>query len=53
MHKKKKSDLFWTKLNQLDIDVSLTLMQDVDFGTAAFNGSLKSVNSLVNRLKTG
>lgn len=53
MHKKKKSDLFWTKLNQLDINVSLILMQDVDFGTAAFNGGLKSVNSLVNRLKTG
>lgn len=50
---KKKSDLFWTKLNQLHINVSLVLMQDVDFGTAAFNGGLKSVNSLVNRLKTG
>lgn len=53
MHKKKKSDLFWIKLNQLDINVSLIPMQDVDFGTAAFNGGLKSVNSLVNRLKTG
>lgn len=52
MHKK-MCHIFRTKLNQLDKNVSLILMQDVDSGTAAFNGGLKSVNSLVNRLKTG